>query len=215
MKMLTYALVLLCFFALRPAQAFVDPPWITPENPQAGETIYVNLRFGICDMISVEPVPPQITQTGMAVRILLWGSHETDPILCNVPIWTAAVSVGAFPPGAYTLQVDRWYQNGLGVGGTTTETLGVLPFTVEGVVAPPTPVPTLGGMPLFVLAMLLTLFAAVRIRRARGMLIVVATLLLAPAAAPTTRCRLRPRCRRTMRSSFCCGLHLGHRPPRI
>jgi hypothetical protein len=73
------------------------------------------------------------------------GSHNTDPILCCYLIEESATPIGSFPPGSYTLQVNRWYQDGF--GGTTTETLGVLPFTVEGAAAPPTPLPAL-GLPL-------------------------------------------------------------------
>jgi hypothetical protein len=166
MKILTHALLLLVFLALRPAHAFVDPPWITPENPQAGETVYVNLHYGVCDAIIVYPIPPQITQSGSAVRILFWSSHNTDPILCNVPIGTGATAIGSFPPGSYTLQVDRWYQDELGEG-TITETLGVLPFTVEGGAAP-TPLPALGLPLLVVLGALVALFAVSRLPDPRG-----------------------------------------------
>jgi hypothetical protein len=168
MKILTHALLLLGFLALRPAQAFVDPPWITPEHPQASETVYVNLRFGICDVILTAPIPPQITQSGSHVRILLWSVHNTDPILCNYPILTAAVPVGSFPSGSYTLQVDRWYQDDIGNGDTITETLGVLPFAVEGAAAPPTPLPALGLPLLVVLGALVALFAVSRLPDPRG-----------------------------------------------
>jgi hypothetical protein len=76
--------------------------------------------------------------------------------------------VGSFPPGSYTLQVDRWYQDGFGDGGTITETLGVLPFTVEGGAAPPTPLPTLGLPLLAVLGALVALFAVSRLPDPRG-----------------------------------------------
>jgi hypothetical protein len=59
MKILAHALLLLGLLALRPAYAFVDPPWITPKHPQASETVYVNLRFGICDAILLGPIPPR------------------------------------------------------------------------------------------------------------------------------------------------------------
>jgi hypothetical protein len=169
MKILTQALLLLGFLALRPAHAFVDPPWITPENPQAAETVYVNLRHGFCDVILVGGIPPQITQSGNAVRILLWSVHNTDPTLCNYPIWTGAVPVGSFLPGSYTLQVDRWYQDELGEG-TITETLGVLSFTVEGAAAPPTPLPALGLPLLVALGALVALFAVSRLRVQRVLL---------------------------------------------
>jgi hypothetical protein len=182
MKVFTSALLLLGLLGFRPAYAFVDPPWVTPEHPQANETVDVNLRFGICDVILTGQIPPEITQSGSSVRILLWSVHNTDPTLCNYPIWTAAVPVGSFPPGSYTLQVDRWYQSGLG-GGTTTETLGVLPFTVEGGAAPPaTPLPTLGGLASIALGLLIGLFAVSRLGGARR-----ALLMAGFAALPVAR----------------------------
>lgn len=179
MKMLSHALLLLCFFALRPAQAFVDPPWITPENPQAGEEVFVHLRYGICDAIGIAPIAPEITQVGNSVRILFWSTHDTDPILCNVPIETGSAPIGTFPPGAYTLQVDRWYQNGL-AGGTVTETLGVLPFTVEGGIAQPTAVPALGWPLLIVLAVLVAVLVRSQLRGAQRLLLIVAVLVASP-----------------------------------
>ena len=92
------------------------------------------------------------------------GSHNTDPILCCYLIEESATPIGSFPPGSYTLQVNRWYQDGF--GGTTTETLGVLPFTVEGAAAPPTPLPALGLPLLAVLGALVALFAVSRLRGA-------------------------------------------------
>jgi hypothetical protein len=104
------------------------------------------------------------------VRILFWSAHNTDPILCNYPISAGATPIGSFPLGSYTLQVDRWYQDDLGDGGTITETLGVLPFTVEGTAAPPTPLPALGLPLLVALGALVALFAVSRLRVQRVLL---------------------------------------------
>jgi hypothetical protein len=145
-------LLCLCHLLVRPAHAFVDPPWITPDHPQAGETVYVNLRSGVCDVIEIAPELPEITQIGSAVRILFSSGHYTDPIQCTYPIETGAIAFGSFAPGSYTLQVERRYQvYGM---GTQTEVLGVLPFTVEGGVAP---APTLDLVGLILLAVLMAL----------------------------------------------------------
>ena len=154
MKDFVHALGLLCLLLVRPAHAFVDPPWITPEHPQAGETVYVNLRSGICDIITTGQIPPEITQIGSAVRILLWSDHYTDPIQCTQPIDISAIAIGSFAPGSYTLQVERWYQvRGM---GTRTETLGIRPFTVAGGV-PAVQAPTLDRVGLVLLAVLMAL----------------------------------------------------------
>ncbi len=166
-----------------PAQAFVDPPWITPEHPQAGETVYVNLHYGICDVILVGHNPPEITQVGSAIRILFWSVHNTDQILCNYPIETGATAIGTFPPGEYTLQVDRWF-DAWPMPGWTTETLGVLPFTVEGdVVAPePTAAPTLGGPGLLLLGLLVACAARRRLRSAQRAVLLAVVLVVTPYA---------------------------------
>ena len=170
-------LLCLCLLLVRPAHAFVDPPWVTPEHSQAGETIYVNVRSGICDIITTGQVPPEITQIGSAVRILLWSDHYTDPILCTQPIDIVAIAIGSFAPGSYTLQVDRWYQvRGM---GTRTETLGILPFTVEGSAMPPAQAPTLDLVGLIFLAVLVTRIAHKRLSEASCVLLVCAA--LAPA----------------------------------
>lgn len=44
------AMIWLVLFA-QSAQAFFDPPWITPKNPKAGDTIFVNINYGICNGI--------------------------------------------------------------------------------------------------------------------------------------------------------------------
>ncbi len=162
MKDFVHALGLLCLLLVRPSHAFIDPPWITPEHPQAGETIYVNLRSGVCDVITIAPIPPEITQDGSAVRILVWSGHYTDPIQCIYPTESGAIAIGSFPPGSYTLQVDRWYQiYGM---GTQIETLGTLPFTVEDGAVPPTAAPTLDFFGLAALAALMARIAHKRLR---------------------------------------------------
>ena len=163
MRDFAHALGLLCLLLVRPAHAFVDPPWITPEHPQAGETVYVNLRAGICDVFEIAPNFPEITRNGSAVRILFWSGHYTDPIQCTYPIESGAIAFGSFAPGSYTLQVERRYQvYGM---GTRTEVLGILPFTVAGGV-PSVQAPTLDRGGLILLAVLIALIVRNRSRSA-------------------------------------------------
>lgn len=148
------------------AHAFLDPPYITPEHPIAGETISVNIYGGVCDAIGSVPGYPQITQDGNAIRILLLSVHYDSPKLCFWPVGTATDPIGAYPAGSYTLQVDRTYAD---VGGNTiVETLGILPFTVAGAAAPVVSVPALHQPGLWVL--ILTVFGtamAAAVRRTR------------------------------------------------
>jgi hypothetical protein len=139
---LIVALVLV--LAAPSAQAFFDPPWITPVAPRAGEIVSVNIRGGICDGIFEHPGYPQITQEGNAIRILEYGHHWDTADLCIYEIGTLVAPIGAFPPGDYTATVDFIYENY--PLGYTTITLGVVPFTVTGVTsAASVPASTISG----------------------------------------------------------------------
>jgi hypothetical protein len=140
------------------AQAFVDPPTLSSTNPTESQTVSVNIRFGQCDALGEVPGYPQITQTGNSIRILLHSIHVSYPEFCNVPILIRNFPVGAYPAGAYTVQVDRIYDVILPTR-TIMETLGILPFTVAGSPAPVV-LPTNGFVGLLVLFMSLLLIAA-------------------------------------------------------
>ena len=43
MRILRLLTLLLMLMSL-PAQAFFDPPYVTPPHPQAGDTVYMNIR---------------------------------------------------------------------------------------------------------------------------------------------------------------------------
>jgi len=135
------------------ANAFVDPPTLSPTNPTEGQTVSVSIRVGQCDALGEVPGYPQITQTGNAIRILLHSIRVYDSEFCNVPILIRSFPVGVYPAGAYTVQVDRTYEVPL-PPQTIVETLGILPFTVSGAPAPAV-LPTTGFIGL------LTLFATI------------------------------------------------------
>jgi hypothetical protein len=162
-RYLAPALALMLSLFAQAAHAFIDPPYLTPEHPVAGETVLVNIRFGICDAIFASP---QITLEGNAIRILFQSTSETDPILCNFPIGTGSTAVGAYPSGSYTLQVDRSYFDGFGT--PATETLGILPFTVAGGAVEPAPMPTLDRPGFWILVLLLAALAAWALRSLRS-----------------------------------------------
>ena len=149
------ALVSMLFLAsgTQTARAFIDPPWITPAEPRAGEIVSVNIRMGICDAIIFRPGYPQITREGKAIHILEYGNRIDFEDFCIYPIATSAESIGSFTPGDYALTVDFIYENY--PDGYATITLGVVPFTVTR--APlAAPVPTTHPLGLFALMLLLT-----------------------------------------------------------
>jgi len=141
-----FALLLALLFVLfaQTAQAFFGVPYVTPAEPVAGETISVNVyQGGHCDLIDNggNPNYPQVSQQGNAITILLIGARETDPEWCIFGEGTSTHTVGAFPAGSYTLQVDLRYSS---LEGWVVETLGVVSFTVAGVpAAEPIAAPTL------------------------------------------------------------------------
>ena len=99
----------------QPASAFLDPPYITPANPAAGELVSVNIYGGECDLLDYGIVwPPPITQQGNAVAVLFTGIHEEDPEWCYYGVGTATVPIGRYPPGSYSLDVERRYGNVFG-----------------------------------------------------------------------------------------------------
>ena len=140
------------------ASAFLDPPYLTPANPVAGELVSVNIYGGECDLVDMGiNWPPPVTQQGNEITILFTGIHEGDPEFCYYGVGTATYPVGTFPPGSYTLDVERRY--GTPFGTWAQETLGIIPFTVS--VAPqqqPVAAPALTSAG--VIALLLALIGA-------------------------------------------------------
>jgi hypothetical protein len=169
-------LIALSFSFARNADAFIDPPYLTPERPTAGEVVAVNIRSGGCDAILGIPGYPEVTQEIHSIRIVVWSASYTDPILCYYTPGISTYAVGAYPPDSYTLQVDREYFGDL--GGIQTETLGVIPFTVSGPTAQPAALPALNSIGSGVLILAL----AGGVVRRRGH--VTARILLAAALAP-------------------------------
>jgi hypothetical protein len=145
--------LLLALFAPH-AWAFLDPPYITPAHPTVGHTIFVNVHGGECDLLNIGVVPPVISQQGNAITIVFTGTHEGAPEFCIYGIGTTTYPVNTYPPGSYTLQVDRRYLSFSAVW--IQETLGVVPFTVSGGAPAPVSAPMLGipGLSLLLLALI-------------------------------------------------------------
>lgn len=145
------------------ANAFVDPPTLSPTNPTEGQTVSVNIRVGQCDALpATVPGYPQITQTGNALRILLYSLNQYDPEFCIYPTLMTTTAAGTYPAGSYTLQVDRTYSSR---NGPVVETLGTLPFIVTAGPQPASlPAISLGGL---VALMAIILLIAVMVLRHR------------------------------------------------
>ncbi|MGA8276733.1 MAG: hypothetical protein WB784_00830 [Rhodanobacteraceae bacterium] len=166
---------------LHGAEAFVDPPTLSPAHPLAGDTISVNLYAGVCDAFTDDIDETDITQNGNAIRILIDGIHHTDSAICIYPSFNYVYPVGAFPPGSYTLQVDRRYQDI--VGPVVIETLGIIPFTVAGVAGQATPLPTIGKLASLILLGTILGLAGLAMRRRRTQVLLAGLLVGTPFSA--------------------------------
>jgi hypothetical protein len=159
MRRLRGLLVFALALCAPPASAFLDPPYITPANPTAGELVSVNIYGGECDVADTGVIwPAPVTQQGNAMTILLTGIHEGDPEFCYFSLATETKPIGRFPAGSYTLEVERRYMSFS--GPWIQETLGIIPFTVSGI---PTqqPIETPALNPAGLIALLLSLTALV------------------------------------------------------
>ena len=146
------------------ASAFTGSPYLTPANPTAGDLISVNIYHDECDLVDDGITLPPVTRQGDEVTILFTGIHEADPEWCYYGIGTSKFAIGVFPPGTYTLDVERRY---MGIGGDwIQETLGIIPFTVSGgLPQEPIEAPTLSVAGLASLLLLLIATASLVARR--------------------------------------------------
>ncbi len=153
-KLWVVALVLSLTFGLaaETASAFIDPPVLVPESPTAGQTVSVSIRHGDCDGFYADP--PQITQVGNAIHMVLETTRYDDPLWCNLPIYTGVFAVGSFPAGTYTLHIERFY-NTL-VPASVYETLANFEFTVRGETPVSLPATGAAGGLLLALGILIT-----------------------------------------------------------
>ena len=157
-------LIFVCSIASPSAHAFIDPPVLVPANPQAGDAIAVTIRSGDCDGFAA--ATPVVTQTGNSIHMLLESLHWGDIILCNIMPFTSEFPVGTFPPGAYTLQVERYYENA--VPEPVYEVLANITFTVEGEAAP-NALPSTGPWAASALVLGLVALVTLRFYRRRGL----------------------------------------------
>jgi hypothetical protein len=145
------------------AHAFVDAPILVPVHVTAGQPVSVSITMGVCDAVTEEPGFPQITVAGNGIRLLVSSVNAaSDPVFCFFDTITRVISIGSFPAGNYTVQVDRQYEGSL--GQTVIETLGILPLVVQrtGLTVS---APMLGPGVLLLLAVLVLLVAPRSIRR--------------------------------------------------
>lgn len=179
---MTLVLAFIAVFAQR-AQAFFDPPWITPTNPVAGDVVSVNIRTGQCDSIFEETGFPQLTREGNSIRLLEYGVHDAPPDFCIYPTGTLIRPLGSLAPGDYSLAVDLAYQHP--IFGPSIFNIGVVNFSIAAPPAP-TPVPALSLLGAAALTLILLVAAIAHSQRRRKTLFLIGTFFLV-GLPPDTR----------------------------
>ena len=110
------------------AHADLGPPYITPAHPTRSDTIVLHALQDACNLFNSGLIPPQVTQSGGTIDVLVTGDHQGDPEFCIYGTVMANVPVGAFSPGSYTMRVTWQY---FGIGGTLEQhPLGEVEFAV-------------------------------------------------------------------------------------
>ena len=155
------------------ALAFIDAPvLVTPSPIQVGQTVQISITAGECDAITSDPV--QVTRNGSTIVMTVPMIESFFSDFCIYPTGALTLDVGVFPPGSYTLQVNRSYFDERGL--PTIALLGTLQFTVLASISA---APALGPAGLISLALLL-FFATIIFRR--GSVLILLALTVAPFA---------------------------------
>ncbi len=154
-----FALALVLFLAVfaSSAQAFFDPPWITPAQPRAGETVYIHIHGGVCDAIAITQGYPLVTLEGNAIRFVVSGVHEDDLDWCIYGVGTATYPIGVYPAGDYVLTTEMRYTDFFGQPAVLT--IGTAEFSALGAVPAAVPLPASGAKALGILLALIAVVA--------------------------------------------------------
>ncbi|MEO6689340.1 MAG: hypothetical protein ABIN56_09510 [Dokdonella sp.] len=145
------------------AQAFFDPPCITPTAPIAGDIVSVNVVSGVCDTFIQRVGYPQISQQGNAIDLLMFGDHfESGDERCICNAGTLTQLIGTFPPGTCTLTIQLDYLNAFGVPSYLQ--VDTSSFTVAAPAATAEPAPATSPRALLFLALPIAGAVASRMR---------------------------------------------------
>ena len=144
----------LCFSSM--ANAYVNPPIFTPEQPAAGELVSMAVTFGDCDIYGEYPLDPtafpRVERNGNTIRVTLYGYQYDDLILCTMPETTRVIQLGAYEAGTYTVQLVRTHETE--VGFVYSDILQSV-IAVGAGVSEATPLPAVGSMAIIVLIVIL------------------------------------------------------------
>lgn len=134
-----------------PSSAFFSTPTVAPANPTPSDVISITVSYGECDQFYGSTSPISVTQNGSILRVVVPSVHVYSMAFCIFEDNTITYRTTSFPPGSYSLQIDRTYTGFL--GDQIVETVATIPFTVTGAPPQEVPIPTLGAPALILLAL--------------------------------------------------------------
>lgn len=142
------------------AAAYVQAPTIIPANPRSGENIAFTVRAGGCHSLLAPPPPNdawrEVQRSGDVVRVTMLAILNSSPFCVN-PTTFSRISIGALPPGDYTLELYGRLQYET-PGGPVL--LASTDFQVAG--SDPVAIPAANESMLLLLAALFACIGAVR-----------------------------------------------------
>ncbi|TDR37339.1 subtilase family protein [Tahibacter aquaticus] len=154
-------IVLVLLVVAFPSSAYVLPPTLIPPAPRAEDVVGFEIPYGECDLFYGSETPIPVTQSGMTIKAVVPSIHQTNIAFCLFGNGVARYQTRAFPPGAYTFQIDRTYTGFL--GNQIVETIAAIPFTVTGSPPQEVPIPALGAPALALLTLGLFLLSRKRL----------------------------------------------------
>ena len=150
-----FALLLVCIS--EGASAYWNTPTLSPPSPVADQLVSVVMDGGGCDEILLEPGYPAITRSGNNIRIITRTLQQTFGEFCTTPHFQYPESIGRFPAGTYTVQVDIHFYSPL--EGEHVETLATLPMSVSAPSIAVEPAPAASPMALVALVLTIVFLA--------------------------------------------------------
>ena len=172
-RIATRALIFIGLLITSNAYCFIGQPTFTPNNPSAGDEVFVTIQYGACDAF-VSSTPLSLTRTVNTVEVLY---STVSANFCNIIPAAVTSSLGTFSSGTYAVVIKRSNVN-LGQAPVIS-TFGIFTLTVQqGISAATVPSQSLGSLLVLGFGLILILAIAKR----RGIAVLAVTCMLGSLA---------------------------------
>ena len=102
-RIATRALIFIGLLITSNAYCFIGQPTFTPNNPSAGDEVFVTIQYGACDAF-VSSTPISLTRTGNTVEVIY---STVTSSFCNIIPDSVTSSLGTFSSGTYVVVIKR------------------------------------------------------------------------------------------------------------